>query len=212
MIKTAIFVEGQTELVFVREYLLKRFDYQNISLECYTLFTDSDFRPTEYRFPNESATHYFQIMNVGNDNAVLSRLLSREQYLWNVGFQQIIGLRDMYSKQYREEVRNAIIDDTLNQSFIEGSRATIDKRAKMPHKIHFHYAIMEAEAWILGCMVVLRAWMRASRLIIFNPNWVLICKNWTQKQLFFILLNKWKRFINWLAQNTIKVKVILKPL
>jgi hypothetical protein len=56
----------------------------------------------------------------------------------------------MYSKQYREEVRNAIIDDTLNQSFIEGSRATIDKRAKMPHKIHFHYAIMEAEAWILG--------------------------------------------------------------
>jgi hypothetical protein len=150
MIKTAIFVEGQTELVFVREYLLKMFDYQNIDIECYTLFTDSNFQTTEYPFPNETATHHFLLMNVGNDNAVLSRLLNREQYLWNMGFDRIIGLRDMYSKAYREEVQGSIIVEDVNQLFISASQNEVNQKAKMAHKINFQYAIMEAEAWILG--------------------------------------------------------------
>ena len=126
------------------------FDYQNISIDCYTLFTDSNFNSTEYPFPNENATHHFQIINVGNDNSVLTRLLNREQYLWNVGFHQIISLRDMYSKAYREEVQGSIISDDINQLFITITQEEIAKRAKNANNINFHYAIMEAEAWILG--------------------------------------------------------------
>ena len=44
------FVEGQTELIFVRELLLKVFDFQNISLEYFNLVTDSNLRPAEYTF------------------------------------------------------------------------------------------------------------------------------------------------------------------
>jgi hypothetical protein len=148
--KVAIFVEGQTELVFVREYLLKMFDYQNISIECNTLFNDFNLKTTEYPFPNENATHHFDIYNAGNDNALLSRILRREQYLWNEGFNQIIGLRDMYSKQYREVTKHSVIDEEINQEFISGVQKEINKQAKKPENIHFHFAIMEAESWILG--------------------------------------------------------------
>ncbi|WP_027003806.1 hypothetical protein [Hugenholtzia roseola] len=149
--KTAIFVEGQTELVFVREYLLKRFDYQDITLDCYTLFTDSNFHPTEYALPNENATHHFQIINVGNDNAVITRILRREKYLWNSGFNRIIGLRDMYSKSYRELVKEVgIIDLNLNEEFKQSTKELISKKSEKPNQIDFAFAIMEAESWILG--------------------------------------------------------------
>lgn len=153
--KTAIFVEGQTELVFVREYLLKKFEYQNIGVECYTLFTDSNFHTSEYPFPSRedaiNAENYFQIINVGNDNAVLTRILNREKYLWNVGFSRIIGLRDMYSKSYRETAREVgVIDFDLNEDFKQSTKEQIANRAEKPNQIDFTFAIMEAESWILG--------------------------------------------------------------
>jgi len=148
--KTAIFVEGQTELILVREMLLRLFEYQNIHLECYTLFTDSKFHADEYPFGDEAAEYYFQIINAGSDNTVITRLLNREKYLWNVGFDRIIGLRDMFSENYRRLSRKRKIDQSLNQKFIEGSRKTIDEKAEQPDKIFFSFAIMEAEAWLLG--------------------------------------------------------------
>lgn len=149
--KTAIFVEGQTELVFVREYLLKTFDYHDISIECYTLFADNNFHSTEYAFPNENATFHFQIINVGNDNAVVTRILNREQYLWNAGFSRIIGLRDMYSKSYRETATEVgKIDFDLNEEFKQNTKEQIANKATIPSQIDFTFAIMEAESWILG--------------------------------------------------------------
>jgi hypothetical protein len=145
MIKTAIFVEGQTELIFIRELLLKIFEYQRIALECYTLFTDSNFNPTEYAFPNDKAEYFFQIINVGNDQSVLTRILRREKFMWDAGFSRIIRLRDMYSREYREEAHNHKIDPAINQKFIDGVRGQIKSA-----NIHFSFAIMEVEAWLLG--------------------------------------------------------------
>lgn len=150
MIEVAVFVEGHTELIFMREYLLKMYDYQNVSIECFTLFTDGNFNETEYPFPNVDAGFYFQIINVGNDNAVLSRLLNREKYLWNMGFHKIIGVRDMYSKAYREAVQNGVINEDINLKFVEGAKITIQSKSVNAQNIHFCYAIMEVEAWILG--------------------------------------------------------------
>jgi hypothetical protein len=101
--------------------------------------------PAEYAFPNENAGYYFQILNVGNDNSVLSRMLKREAFMLNAGFTKIIGLRDMYSKDYRDAVKNATIDEKINQLFIETTRSQI----KSPN-MFFSYAIMEIEAWMLG--------------------------------------------------------------
>ncbi|NJN78919.1 MAG: DUF4276 family protein [Saprospiraceae bacterium] len=153
MRKVAIFVEGQTELIFVREFLLKIFEYQNINIGCFNLFTNNNYHSTDYAFPseiNETYPFYFEIINVGNDNAVLSRILRREKYLWNSGFDKIIGLRDMYSRVYREEAQNAQISETLNQLFKQTHQEQIDKQAERPNDIHFIFAIMEVEAWFLG--------------------------------------------------------------
>ncbi len=148
--KVAIFVEGQTELILVREMLLKLFNYQNINLECFNLYSKENLQVTEYHFLNERAEYYFQIVNVGNDNAVLARILRREQRLLDAGFDRIIGLRDMYSKAYREAVGNANIDLEINEQFKVGHQEQVNNNAVMPERIFFRFAIMETEAWLLG--------------------------------------------------------------
>ena len=152
MIKTAIFVEGQSELIFTRELILKFFEYQNIWIECYELFNDQNLNPTEYEFVNREAEFYFQILNIGNDNKVVSSILKREKYLFseNQCFDKIIGLRDMYSKEYREIVKDSQIDTIINTRFIENHKKTIQTLSLHPEKIHFHFAIMELESWLLG--------------------------------------------------------------
>lgn len=152
MIKTAVFVEGQSELIFTRELLLKYLEYQNIWLECYNLFNDQNLNPTEYSFPNKSAAYYFQIINVGNDQKVISSILKREKYLFSESqkFHKVIGLRDMYSKDYIETVMNTCIDPLINQKFILSNQQVIKLNSLFPEKISFHFAIMELEAWLLS--------------------------------------------------------------
>jgi hypothetical protein len=65
--------------------------------------------------------------------------------MWNAGFSRIIGLRDMYSREYREIVQNHAIDSATNQKFIAGAREQIKSA-----NIYFSFAIMEVEAWLLG--------------------------------------------------------------
>ncbi len=148
MKKIAIFVEGQTELIVVREYLLKWFDYQNLEIECRTLFSDGKFHSAEYDYCTPNPNYHFQIINVGNDNAVLSRILKREKYMWNAGYEKIIGLRDLYSKEYRET--SSVIDKSVNEMFVNARAEVIIQRASKPDKIKMCFAIMETEAWFLG--------------------------------------------------------------
>lgn len=94
MRKIAVFVEGQTELIFTRELILKCYEWQNVQLECYSLFNDGDLNPEDYAFPNPNASIYYQLLNIGNDKKVLSSILKREKYLFsaNQAFDKIVGL------------------------------------------------------------------------------------------------------------------------
>ncbi len=56
---------------------------------------------------------------------MLANILRREQHIWNAGFSRIIGLRDMYSAEYRKMVKDHVIDEGVNQKFIKGHRAQI---------------------------------------------------------------------------------------
>jgi hypothetical protein len=60
MRKFAIFVEGQTELITVRELLLKKFNYV-VSIECITLFKKGNLRKVPYDFSNPNAQFHFLI-------------------------------------------------------------------------------------------------------------------------------------------------------
>jgi len=154
--KIAIFVEGQTELIIVREFLLKWYEYANISLNCFNQFKTGLTTKVEYEFTNPDSTKYFQIVNVGNDNAVLQRILDNEKSLFKKGYFKIIGLRDMYSKSYRKAVQNQIINEEINQKFIHADHKEIERSSSNSNQIHFHYAIMEIEAWLWGLKNVFR--------------------------------------------------------
>lgn len=149
MRRIAVFVEGQTELIFVREFLLKWFDYQ-VDIECRNLLTDERFNRAEYDFPNPTATIHIQVINVGMDGNVLPRILSREQYLYNLGYELIIGLRDMYSYEYRKKVKSQTVDSDTIQRFQQEIINSIQQRAKHPDLIRFCFAIMELETWWIG--------------------------------------------------------------
>jgi len=149
MTKTAIFVEGHTELIIVREFLLKWFE-NKISFNCFNLFNKNTLSQAEYNFTNPSATQFFLIVNVGNDVAVLSRLLEREANLFRQGYSRIIALRDMYSSAYRKLVKDHTIKQEVNERFIHLTNEEIMERASSPENIHFQYAIMEIETWLWG--------------------------------------------------------------
>jgi hypothetical protein len=149
MRRIAIFVEGQTELIFVREFLLKWFEYQ-IDVECRTLFNSERMTNADYDFSCETANVHVQVINVGMDENVLTRILDREKFLQNAGYELIIGLRDMYSEQYKKQNKGNGINVEIIDKFRSGTNTTIQQKAKRADLIRFCYAVMELEAWLIG--------------------------------------------------------------
>ena len=96
MKRIAIFAEGQTELIFIRNLLLKVVDPSKLSFECFELISHKPCT-VPYQYPNQSAEIHFLILNVRGDEAVLSSIREREKDLVERGgYDRIIGLRDMY--------------------------------------------------------------------------------------------------------------------
>lgn len=148
--KIAIFVEGQAEYIFVRDFLNVWYQYDTnvLGVECYGFRADKA-NDLPYPIGSRDSENYYQIYNVGNDRSVLSKMLKEADNLRNAGFQLIVGLRDMFSDDYHKEVKVRLIDESVNQRFVNGYRETI---ANSPYCgiMRFHFAVMEVEAWFMG--------------------------------------------------------------
>jgi len=72
MKKIAIFVEGQGEQIFIRNLLFcgDLVNLSEVSFEC----IDLRGNPTPFPYRNPNAEVHFQIVNVGNDEKVLSAI------------------------------------------------------------------------------------------------------------------------------------------
>jgi hypothetical protein len=151
MKKVAVFVEGQGEQIFVRELLFYLGNPAKFRFECLRLEA-GNLEEVPYTYGSKDAEIYFLIVNVQGDTNVLKTINQRERGLLAAGYSKIIGLRDMYSKAYRD-ISADQIDDAVTQRFIEGANNTIATMSQ-PEKIHLHFAIMELEAWWL-CMYTL---------------------------------------------------------
>ena len=148
--KIAVYVEGQTELIFVREFLLKWYGYDTavLGLDCYEL-RSSESHPTEYSYGDTNSERFYTIVNTGGDVMALSKALENAPEHRNRGYDRVIVLRDMYSKPYKEYQPGKIIDPDLNNLFIIGAQRAINSKAFGGY-VHCHFAIMEVEAWLLG--------------------------------------------------------------
>lgn len=154
MSKTAVFVEGKAELIFIREFLLKMCDLDKLGIACYELRSES-MKKVPFHYPEDtekrnSADDFYMIVNVGGDTKVLSTIKKRLTDLYNAGFEKIIGIRDMYCDDYHHSCgKSREINPEINKRFIEGTQTTISK-LENPDKIKFFFATMEIEAWFLG--------------------------------------------------------------
>ncbi len=148
MRKVAIFAEGQTELIFVRGFLLRLIDPSKLSFECLELLAHKPY-PVQYSYSCPNPEVHFLIINVHGDEGVLSSIRGREKELIErSGYEKIIGLRDMYSEVYKKLSPGMINDDISNQ-LIESHNSTIRKMT-YHDRIKLHFAIMEIEAWFLA--------------------------------------------------------------
>ena len=74
--KYAVYVEGQSELLFVADVLQKysAYDSQRCGFLCINLSADDYERMTFPQQGDEKSDDYYQIVNVNNDNLVVSKL------------------------------------------------------------------------------------------------------------------------------------------
>ena len=149
MRRIAIFVEGQSALIFVRQMLFLLIDNSKLSFECwewhkYELRLCLKFN--HYHSPDPDI--HFTIIDSRNDEGVLTALKERERGLLERGFEKIIGLRDMYSENYHKRAGSNINDQVTNAFINEWER--VIQEMSDPSKIKIHVSIMELEAWFLG--------------------------------------------------------------
>jgi len=147
MKKVAIFTEGQAELIFVREVLLRFFNPSKLSFKCTKLCAQS-FIDVPYDYSCPEPEIHFLLINVQNDERVISAIKDREKGLIERGYEKIIGLRDMYSQAY-DKRSHGVIDDNVSRQFIEAAESTI-RAMQYSARIKLYFSIMEIEAWFLS--------------------------------------------------------------
>ncbi len=139
MKKLAIFVEGQTELIFVEKLLLEIGNRRKISIKKQELKGGSScpfISILKGEIPVTKDTEYRVLLYCScNDEKVLSDIRERYVNLKGRGYETIIGLRDLYPKSYsdRERVRNSI------------ERALIGFDS-----VRMVLAVMEIETWFIA--------------------------------------------------------------
>ncbi|MBN2324224.1 MAG: DUF4276 family protein [Spirochaetes bacterium] len=138
MTKTCIFVEGQTERIFLK-YLIEQYlspptftidSVKLISNKLYTIKSSCSIDNTD---------HYFLIFDVSNDSKVLSAIIERSQKMvLYQGYTFILGIRDLYpnKKHDKTKVLNYIKQTLHNNGLSSTTRVIL--------------AIMEIEAWFLA--------------------------------------------------------------
>jgi hypothetical protein len=102
--KLAIFVEGQTEQIFLKSFIEEIAGSRNIEFDCKvlnagTLLTLNQKPALEL---SESPNYFVLLVNCQNDEKVKSVVLEQRDSLTKKGYSLILGLRDLFPKPYTE--------------------------------------------------------------------------------------------------------------
>lgn len=132
----AIFVEGQTELVFVKRLLFEMFGYQGLRIELEKQYGGFYHEIGVRGAPPENACYNVLLVDCACDGKVLSAIEERANGLRNAGYDRILGLRDIYPTPSDElEEIYELIDDRL---------------VSMPLPCKLVIAVREIEAWFIA--------------------------------------------------------------
>jgi len=132
----AIFVEGQTELIFVERLLFEMFGYQGLRVELEEqhggLYHEIGVRGA----PPENVNYNVLLVNCACDGKVLPAIEERANKLRNAGYDGILGLRDIYPRPSNE------VEEIY--------RLTADRLVSMPLPCKLVIAVREIEAWFIA--------------------------------------------------------------
>lgn len=141
MKKLAIFVEGLTEQILVRQMLQAVFDRNRIAIQTVKITGGHNVRMS---FTVMRAAHvdnltdyYVLVYDCGGETNVKGYLMAHRDKLISNGYTMILGLRDVYPNFEREDV----------SKLYKGLNHKLPQRKA---RTHIYLAIMEIEAWFLG--------------------------------------------------------------
>lgn len=139
MKKLAIFVEGQTEQIFVKKLLEEIAGRNRIAIEVQAIGGKQTSRIAKVTLsdPVTSQTKFFiLIYNSCNDESVVSDMRDQYSSLAASGYDMVIGLRDVYPIPITEK---ATLQSRLRNSLPNG-----------PIPIDVVLAVMEIESWFMA--------------------------------------------------------------
>ncbi|MEH2060077.1 MAG: DUF4276 family protein [Nostoc sp.] len=139
MKKLAIFVEGQTEQIFVRTLLKEIAGKNNIAIDESSVSGKLGSRITTLIMRDNITSQtkfYVLVYNSCSDNSVVSDMRDQYASLIGSGFERVIGLRDVYPIPIAEKLK---LQSRLNYFLPKGT---------IP--IHLVLAVMEIESWFLA--------------------------------------------------------------
>ena len=141
MERMAIFVEGQTEQVFVEALVYQVAGYHRVHIDkvhgyggatCPRMFVEV----TATSRPDPSKSYYVIIYDSSNDSRVLSDIRDHYENLVSQGFREIVGIRDVFPQPPADI-------STIRADFAAYAPST-------PVPTTLVLSVMEIEAWFIG--------------------------------------------------------------
>ncbi len=140
MKKLSVFVEGQTEQLFVEKLLEEAAGKNQICIENRQAF-GGQFAKRKLKLlsastPNSAHKYFAQIVDCGTDSRVKSDVVDRYDGLVAAGFQTIVAIRDVYPD----------FDQRTMPSLRNGLRYMVKTK---PVEVVFVLGVMEIETWFI---------------------------------------------------------------
>jgi hypothetical protein len=151
--KIAIYVEGQTEHVFINHCILTWWEYSGVKITNIKLV--NDLKNPIPDFISENYGTHFVILNVEGLGSLVSAIFENAHQQVQEGF-EIIGLRDLEIDNYDEELR-----------YVIEYPVALKKKLKNLGYLHsdefvLYFAIIKVEAWLLAFTEAVAKWAKIS--------------------------------------------------
>ena len=146
----AVYVEGLSEMLFVADVLQKysNYDPAQCGFLCVNLNADNYDRLSSPRQGDVNSANYYQIVNVNNDNFVISKLNKDIPGLLANGYDVILGLKDVYGDAYNRLLNHQRVIDRARIEHLHAVQTSSINSQGGDCRLHF--SIMEYETWMLA--------------------------------------------------------------
>jgi hypothetical protein len=149
--RIAIFVEGQTERIFVTKLLQEIAGYKKISIEIWKAEGSRNNRKIAPLKSDIVKTSSFFVLlhDCGSESHVISDIKKQYLNLSNKNYEKILGIRDLFPKSLSDKV---VLEKSIKGDLKRYLKVLKESPAKIINTLDINIilAIMEVEAWFLA--------------------------------------------------------------